>query len=86
MIDGVLSDSKAYENESHFSGTLEHPQYTRPEVWHGVSVPKILLSGHHANIDKWKSQTGFELTQKLRPDLLCNADDEESVTSKKSNK
>ena len=72
MINGVLSDSAAYETESHFSGLLEHPQYTRPEEWHGRRVPEILLSGHHANIEKWKNDTGLELTKKLRPDILNN--------------
>lgn len=72
MINGVLSDSAAYEKESHFSGLLEHPQYTRPEEWHGRRVPEILLSGHHANIEKWKDDTGLELTKKLRPDILNN--------------
>ena len=72
MINGVLSDSAAYEKESHFSGVLEHPQYTRPEEWHGRRVPEILLSGHHANIEKWKNDTGLELTKKLRPDILNN--------------
>lgn len=72
MINGVLSDSAAYEKESHFSGLLEHPQYTRPEEWHGRRVPEILLSGHHANIEKWKNDTGLELTKKLRPDILNN--------------
>ena len=72
MINGVLSDSAAYEKESHFSGLLEHPQYTRPEEWHGRLVPEILLSGHHANIEKWKDDTGLELTKKLRPDILNN--------------
>ena len=72
MINGGLSDSAAYEKESHFSGLLEHPQYTRPEEWHGRRVPEILLSGHHANIEKWKNDTGLELTKKLRPDILNN--------------
>ncbi|MBP3480792.1 MAG: tRNA (guanosine(37)-N1)-methyltransferase TrmD [Clostridia bacterium] len=72
MIDGVLAGSAAYEKESHFSGLLEHPQYTRPEEWHGRRVPEILLSGHHANIEKWKDDTGLELTKKLRPDILEN--------------
>ena len=72
MIDGVLADSAAFEKESHFSGTLEHPQYTRPEEWHGIRVPDILLSGHHANIEKWKDESGLELTKKLRPDMIEN--------------
>lgn len=70
MIGGVLADNAAFEKESHFSGSLEHPQYTRPEEWHGMRVPDILLSGHHANIEKWKDEEGLKLTEKLRPDIL----------------
>ena len=70
MIDGVLADSEAFENESHYSGLLEHPQYTRPEQWNGMRVPDILLSGHHANIEKWKYEQSVEITKRLRPDML----------------
>ncbi len=70
MIDGVLADSEAFEKESHFNGKLEHPQYTRPEIWNGKKVPDILLSGHHANIQKWQEEQSDILTQKLRPDLI----------------
>lgn len=72
MISGVLADSEAFENESHFNGLLEHPQYTRPEEWNGKRVPDILLSGHHANIEKWKAEQSLIITQKMRPDLLKN--------------
>ena len=54
-IDGVLSSPSCYENESHYNGTLEHPQYTRPRVWHNKKVPDVLLSGNHAEIEKWKN-------------------------------
>lgn len=70
MIDGVLAGDEAYQNESHYSGLLEHPQYTRPEEWHGKRVPDILLSGHHANIEKWKQEQSLEITKRLRPDML----------------
>ena len=70
MLDGVLADNEAFENESHFNGLLEHPQYTRPEEWNGKRVPDILLSGHHANIEKWKQEQSIEITKRLRPDLL----------------
>lgn len=70
MIDGVLADSEAFENESHYSGLLEHPQYTRPEEWNGMRVPDILLSGHHANIEKWKYEQSVEITKRLRPDMI----------------
>lgn len=70
MIDGVLADRAAFEKESHFAGLLEHPQYTRPEEWRGKRVPEVLLSGHHANIENWKTETGRELTERLRPDII----------------
>ncbi len=54
MVPGVLSDDVCFTEESHFSGLLEYPQYTRPAVWEGREVPEILLSGHHANITKWR--------------------------------
>jgi len=70
MLDGVLSKADCYEDESHFNGLLEYPQYTRPEVWEGIEVPKILLSGHHANIKKWRHEKSLENTFFKRPDLL----------------
>ncbi len=70
MLDGVLADEDAYQKESHFDGLLEHPQYTRPEIWHDKAVPDILLSGHHANIEKWKDEQSVEITKKLRPDMI----------------
>ena len=70
MIDGVLSEEVCFTEESHFNGLLEYPQYTRPEVWHGVAVPEVLMSGHHVNIAKWREQMSLETTKKMRPDLL----------------
>ncbi len=70
LCEGVLSDAECYEKESISSGLLEYPQYTRPYEFHGVKVPDVLISGHHANIDRWRDETARELTQKLRPDLL----------------
>ena len=70
MIDGVLSDEVCFSEESHFNGLLEYPQYTRPEVWHGVAVPEVLLSGHHLNIRKWRDEMSVEVTKKMRPDLM----------------
>lgn len=69
LIDGVLSDKECYENESIASGLLEYPQYTRPPVFNGREVPEVLLSGHHANIDKWRLEKSLELTRERRPDL-----------------
>lgn len=70
MLDGVLSQQDGYEDESHFNGLLEYPQYTRPEVWDGKRVPEVLLSGHHANILKWRHEQSLLTTLKKRPELL----------------
>ena len=77
LLDGVLSDAECYEKESISSGLLEYPQYTRPYEFHGVKVPDVLISGHHANIDRWRDEQALEMTKKLRPDLL---DEEKSLT------
>jgi tRNA (guanine37-N1)-methyltransferase len=69
LIDGVLSDKECYEKESIASGLLEYPQYTRPPVFRGKEVPEVLLSGHHANIEKWRLEKSLELTRERRPDL-----------------
>ena len=70
LLPGVLSDAECYEKESISSGMLEYPQYTRPYEFHGVKVPDVLISGHHANIDKWRDEQAMEMTKQLRPDLL----------------
>ena len=70
LIDGVLSSPECYESESLSAGLLEYPQYTRPPVYRGMEVPEVLLSGHHANIDKWRAEEARKLTEKMRPDLL----------------
>ena len=57
-------------DESHFNGLLEYPQYTRPEVWEGMAVPPLLLSGHHANIEKWRHEQRLITTYKKRPEML----------------
>ncbi|MBR0342121.1 MAG: tRNA (guanosine(37)-N1)-methyltransferase TrmD [Oscillospiraceae bacterium] len=69
MCEGVLSDEECYTDESHFSGLLEYPQYTRPAVWRDREVPEILRSGHHANIQKWKLEKAEERTRERRPDM-----------------
>ena len=74
MIPGVLADEVCFTEESHFSGLLEYPQYTRPAEWEGRSVPPILLSGHHANIARWRRQMSLIRTRQLRPDMLENAE------------
>jgi tRNA (guanine37-N1)-methyltransferase len=69
LIPGVLSNEGSYSDESHYNGLLEYPQYTRPADYNGRKVPDILLSGHHANIDKWRIQQSLERTKQKRPDL-----------------
>lgn len=68
-VDGVLAAGSLVD-ESFSDGLLEYPQYTRPAVFNGVSVPEVLLSGNHAEIDKWRREQSEELTKKRRPDLL----------------
>ena len=80
LVPGVLPDSSCYEDESIASGLLEYPQYTRPYEFRGKKVPDVLLSGHHANIEKWRREKSLELTKLYRPDLLDKDDRrEESV-------
>ena len=70
LVDGVLTLPECHEKESFESGLLEYPQYTRPPVWMGREVPEVLLSGHHANIEKWRKEKSVELTKERRPDIL----------------
>ncbi|EGD45859.1 tRNA (guanine-N1)-methyltransferase [Ruminiclostridium papyrosolvens DSM 2782] len=69
LIPGVLSTEGSFSDESHFNGLLEYPQYTRPADYNGNKVPDVLLSGHHANIDKWRMQQSLNRTREKRPDL-----------------
>lgn len=70
MIEGVLPNEDAYTNESHMNGLLEAPQYTKPEVWHGVSVPEVLLSGNKAEIESYNYAASVLETAEKRPDLF----------------
>lgn len=72
MLPGVLKTSESYTDESFYSGLLEYPQYTRPEVFEGEVVPEVLLSGHHENIRKWRRKESILITLKNRKDLLDN--------------
>ncbi len=74
MQPGVLANEDAFTLESHYSGLLEHPQYTRPFEWHGVTVPEVLISGHHANIQKWQREQSLMRTLERRPDMLEKAE------------
>lgn len=74
LLPGVLSDDICFEEESHYAGLLEYPQYTRPPQWHGKEVPDVLLSGHHANITKWRREKSLENTYYKRNDMLNSAE------------
>lgn len=74
LVPGVLADASSYMGESHYHSLLEYPQYTRPPEILGRSVPEVLLSGHHANIEVWKRQQSLRVTYKKRPDLLKKAE------------
>ena len=69
MAPGVLRDESGFMGESHWDGLLEYPHYSRPEEWRGRKVPEVLLSGHHANIEKWRKEQALERTKTKRPDL-----------------
>ena len=69
-VDGVLGSNESVAEESFSENLLEYPQYTRPQVFEGLAVPEVLLSGHHKNIEKWRKEKAIEITRKLRPDLL----------------
>lgn len=72
LIEGVIS-SESLNEESFSDGLLEYPQYTRPEIFKGLQVPEVLLSGHHKNIRRWRLQKRIKKTLKLRPDLIEKA-------------
>lgn len=78
MLPGVLADEVCFTEESHFDGLLEYPQYTKPDTWMERRVPDVLLSGHHANISKWRREKAIEETYRRRPEML-----DESKLSKK---
>ena len=74
MVPGVLADPECFEDESHYSGTLEYPQYTRPAVWHDREVPQILLSGNHAKVAQWRRKQSLIRTKERRPDMYAKLD------------
>lgn len=73
LVPGVLSNDTSAQDESFQDGLLEYPQYTRPEEFHGRKVPQVLLSGHHANIRRWRREKSLERTWQRRPELLEHA-------------
>lgn len=70
MCPGVLASDECFTEESHFDGLLEYPHYTRPEVWEGMEVPPVLLTGHHKNIAAWRHEQALKITAERRPDML----------------
>ena len=70
LLPGVLGNEDSLKEESFENNLLEHPQYTRPIEWEGRRVPDILMSGHHQNIEKWRNDMSYKLTEQRRPDLL----------------
>ena len=74
LVPGVLHNDVSAEFESFQDHLLEYPQYSRPEVWHDKRVPEVLMSGHHANIEKWRREQSVIRTAKNRPDLLLKAE------------
>lgn len=70
LVPGVLHNDVSAEFESFQDNLLEYPQYSRPEEWHGKKVPPVLLSGHHANIEKWRREQSILRTKERRPDLF----------------
>ncbi len=81
MVPGVLSNQESGQTESFQGGLLEYPQYSRPEDWRGKKVPPVLLSGHHANVDRWRREQSILRTLRNRPELL-----ERAVFDKKDRK
>lgn len=77
LLPGVLGDDTSSTEESFSEGTLEYPQYTRPAEYRGLKVPEVLLSGHHAEIERWRSEQAEERTRKRRPELLEDENKEE---------
>ncbi|MCT4662495.1 MAG: tRNA (guanosine(37)-N1)-methyltransferase TrmD [Tissierellales bacterium] len=70
LLPDALGKQESYEEDSHYKGLLEYPHYTRPRVFEGEEVPEVLLSGHHANVDKWRHEKSLEITAKNRPDMI----------------
>jgi len=85
MVPGVLPEEECFTEESHWDGLLEHPQYSRPDEWHGRRVPDVLLSGHHGNVADWRKKESYKRTMLRRPDMFAKFD-EKKLTTKKERK
>lgn len=69
LVKGVLNNEESAQTESHHNDLLEYPQYSRPEIWNDKTVPDVLLSGHHAKIEKWRVEESIARTKERRPDM-----------------
>lgn len=75
MVPGVLPDEECFQEESHWNGLLEYPQYSRPAVWHGRAVPEVLLSGDHGKVAAWRRKESYKRTMRRRPDMFAGFDE-----------
>ena len=73
LLPGVIGNEHSHQQESFTTGLLDHPEYTRPANFKGATVPDVLLSGHHAEITRWRRQQALVRTAQKRPDLLAKA-------------
>ena len=80
MVPGVLPDAECFEEESHWNGLLEYPQYSRPAEWHGRQVPEILLSGDHGKVAAWRKKESYKRTMRRRPDMFAQFDESQLTT------
>ena len=80
LLPGVMGNQTSGEQESFENNMLEHPHYTRPQIWEGEPIPDVLTSGDHKRVAEWQTKKARELTQKRRPDLLVNREDTKSGT------
>ena len=80
MVPGVLPDAECFEEESHWNGLLEYPQYSRPAEWHGRQVPEILLSGDHGKVAAWRKKESYKRTMRRRPDMFVKFDESQLKT------
>lgn len=80
MVPGVLPDPECFEEESHWNGLLEYPQYSRPAVWHDRAVPEVLLSGDHGKVADWRKKESYKRTMRRRPDLFAKFDESQLIT------
>lgn len=80
MVPGVLPDAECFEEESHWNGLLEYPQYSRPAVWHDRAVPEILLSGDHGKVAAWRKKESYKRTMTRRPDMFAKFDESQLTT------